>query len=233
MSDQLVAVGVDTGMERSAIVLSYADGRRVVHALRRSQKGLMGNAMMIRGLRQLLDDVLSAKCADTLYVVTERLSGMRGASENNVALMWAVIEAVAAAYLGEENKGQARLILPYPTQLKLFTSGKGNTPKEEGIAHICRRWPQAPVQNDQAEAFALMMFGLCRRDFDLERIDKGDTGEWTEFQYEIATKDTRSRKKPPFEVLDVDHRGVHSASERTKNDVIELEAHEGMVPDDA
>lgn len=48
-----------------------------------------------------------------------------------------------------------------PTTLKKFVTGKGNTKKEQVIAHVFRQWAQMFETNDHADAFGLYRLGLC------------------------------------------------------------------------
>lgn len=52
------------------------------------------------------------------------------------------------------------LICP-PTTLKAFTTGKGNAPKDIMVREVYRRWAYAADDHDDADAFALAMFGIA------------------------------------------------------------------------
>lgn len=52
------------------------------------------------------------------------------------------------------------IVLVPPTTLKLYVTGKGNSPKEVVMKDIKRRWGKSFVDSDKADAFALQQFGI-------------------------------------------------------------------------
>jgi len=195
-------IGVDTSMVHTAVAWQQEDalGRReFVESLMRPTDGDLACARMIFNVRGAIIGH-ARPCVPLCVVATERLVGMRGASEKNVTLMWAVVEAAteAVAHLEEIGSPEERrvcILLPMPSQLKRFVTGAGNAEKAGMGRFIERHWPQAPEQEDEAEAYALMKMAECRRDFILGKISRTDTGPWTAYQVEAACKDLWSSAK--------------------------------------
>lgn len=55
------------------------------------------------------------------------------------------------------------LVVP-PTSLKKFVTGKGNAKKNEMLLGVYKKWGQSFADDNQADAFALEMFGLAYLD---------------------------------------------------------------------
>lgn len=199
------AIGIDTGMVHTAIAQRVLPARgakpvEFIESLKRPDTGDLYCAGMMWNLRSKMDHWVWP-CSPLTVVATERLTGMRGASEKNVVLQWAVIEgaleAIRQIAYTEGDGGDLRvvIVLPTPSQLKKFVTGKGNAEKSEVGRWIERRWPGAPMQEDEAEAYALMQFARCRREYELGLIDRDNPGEWLKSQVELAAKDLWSDAK--------------------------------------
>jgi len=196
------AVGVDTSMTRTAFAWHDSDGVEAVRSLARPQAGDLYSAWMIGAVRGQTK-VLTRAWVPLRVIATERLAGMRGAAEKNVALQWAVIEgalrelAEATSAFDEVGGLRLHIALPTPAQLKKFVTGRGDSEKAGMGRFIERHWPNAPDQEDEAEAYALMQFARCRRAFLLGEIGRGEDEHpgWTAYQVDTACKDLVSDAK--------------------------------------
>lgn len=194
MTRQLQVLGIDTSMVRTALVAHYTDGsEEVCSIIRPGGAGDLNVAGMVLTLANEVRDLLYCD-ANPVYVVTERLSGMRGPSEVNVTLPWAIIGAVVEALVESGSPDRTvTVLLPTPGQLKKFVTGSGSSEKAGVGRFIERRWPHAPEQEDEGEAYALMQFGLCRAQYEAGMIDRDNRGSWTKAQVELAAWDLWSK----------------------------------------
>jgi Holliday junction resolvasome RuvABC endonuclease subunit len=131
---------------------------------------------------------------------THRLSGIRDwftqwltLHHNSAGVDLVVMEGYAnAAKFGREVAGELGgvvklavwdvllhepLIVP-PTSLKKFVSGSGGAKKNTMLLHVYRKWGQEFSDDNQADAFALEMFGLAYID-----IGRG-TGGYHKYEIE-------------------------------------------------
>ena len=77
--------------------------------------------------------------------VAESAAGVIGI----IVVWWLVTDAIAASCYGFPT------IVP-PTVRAKYATGNGNAGKDEVLAAVIRRWPHAPVENnDQADAFVI------------------------------------------------------------------------------
>jgi len=206
------AIGVDTGMVHSAIAVHAVSGQEWVRSLVRPEVGVLESALMISALRAAVAEN-TWPCYPLCVIATERLVGMRGRSENNLALLWAVLEGALGCFakivrdttdLAIREQLRLCIVLPTGGQLKKFVTGVGKGEKLGMGRYIERHWPQAPDQEDEAEAYALMQFARCRRAYMLEEITRDDPGEWTAYQVETACKDLwSSAQASKLQALDV------------------------------
>lgn len=208
--NQLVALGIDVGLRTTAFSGMYCDGDLSdsaayytdVFSVCRPTSGRVHSALMMKAVRQDVEGFIAPALRDALrcavpalVVATELLAGLRGPAENLLGVHWALLEGIVSGLCNERVPSTApsvRLLLPAPSQLKKFVSGSGKTRKSELGGYIARRWPDAPAPEDQAEAYALMMFALCRFDCEFVRSSPRD---WPQFQLELATRDLSSQAK--------------------------------------
>ncbi|MEA3400143.1 MAG: hypothetical protein U9R79_02750 [Armatimonadota bacterium] len=197
----VAALGVDTGLSITTLAAREGGGIERVSVLTRPQTGTAENALMIRAVRHGVRSALWS-LGELTVVATERLVFGRGSSLGaHLSLEWAVVEgALEALRLAAErvpDPEALRLVIcrPAPTQLKKFVTGRGDTRKSEVGRFIERRWPQAPEQEDEAEAYALLKLAQCRREFELGEVTRDDAGDWTQFQVDLAARDLWSERK--------------------------------------
>ncbi len=197
------AIGIDTSMTRTAFASLLADGTEGIESIKRPRAGDLYCAGMLAHVRDYVRAMVKP-CHGLCVVATERLTGMRGAAEKNVALQWAVVEGAFVAIVetvregrGEYGEAHLHIALPTPAQLKKFVTGRGDAEKAGMGRFIERHWPNAPDQEDEAEAYALMQFARCRRAFLLGDIGRGEDEHpgWTAYQVETACKDLFSDAK--------------------------------------
>jgi hypothetical protein len=192
----MVAIGVDTGMNHTAMAVRYGDGRETVQSCLRPGTGDLYIARMMHELQRWSNNL----CYDEelLVVATERLANMQGAAENNVVLPFAILDGIASTALSrsaEGKDGKVIFLLPTPSQLKKFITGKGVGDKALVGRYIERHWPHAPIEENEGEAYALMQFALCRRAFILGEISRKHCGAWDKYQVETACHDLYSEAK--------------------------------------
>ena len=52
-------------------------------------------------------------------------------------------------------------LAPRATELKKFVTGKGNSPKDQVMMHVLKRWGHESKSNDTADAYGLACMGLA------------------------------------------------------------------------
>ena len=197
----VTALGVDTGINTTALVAHELDGREWVKSVTRPkpESGPAHSAYMIGSVRAAVAEMLHLG-GDLTVVATERLF-LQGDNACSMSLEWAVIEACVRKLIVQAmsvvDPEEMRLVIcrPAPPQLKKFVTGAGNAEKAGMGRYIERHWPQAPMQEDQGEAYALMQFARCRYAIERGEVERGAPGEWCEYQVEVAGRDLWSQAK--------------------------------------
>ncbi|MEA3400778.1 MAG: hypothetical protein U9R79_05965 [Armatimonadota bacterium] len=197
----IAALGVDTGINRTALAVREDGGIECVSSVARPRVGAAESALMIRAVREAVRSALWS-AGELTTVAMERLVFGRGTGLGaHLSLEWAVVEGalealrLAAGRVPDPEALQLVVCRPAPTQLKKFVTGRGDTRKSEVGRFIERRWPQAPEEEDEAEAYALLKFAQCRREFELGQVTRDDAGDWTQFQVDLAARDLWSERK--------------------------------------
>lgn len=214
------AIGIDTGINTTGICYRLADGSEWTTSIERPKVSDQHAARMIEQVRRTVVGCLHPGAGLTV-VATEKLF-LKGDNAHSLSLEWAVIEGTFSAFGGvaatSSDPDEMRLVIcrPAPSQLKKFVCDDGSMQKAGMGRHIERHWPQAPWSEDQGEAYALMQFARCRRQYERGVIDRetdGHHGEFCKYQVDMAARDLWSEAKSGM---------LHTLS-LTGREVLELE----------
>jgi Holliday junction resolvasome RuvABC endonuclease subunit len=72
---------------------------------------------------------------------------------------------------------------PRPSELKKFATGRGNSPKDQVMMHVLKRWGHASLTNNTADAFVCAAIGLAHADRPI-----GATKEMREIAAKLETQ---------------------------------------------
>ena len=115
-----------------------------------------------RGVERLIE--IRSKLDSMIMIEATDLVVLEGYSYCSVGLTYQIGELggiirVRLKELGiSETRGNL-LIVP-PTKLKKFVTGKGNSKKDELMMRVLKRWGYESKNNDVADAYSLMRYGL-------------------------------------------------------------------------
>lgn len=150
-------VGIDPSLTRTAVAIIHDDGSVTIRE--KATTGKAGASIADRFIR--LDDITAwlgevfFDHADVEGETTWAIEGPSLGSKNAASahdrsgLWWHIVGEL-------HGNGYGYPIVVPPTVRAKYATGKGNAGKDEVLAAVIRRWPHAPVDNnDQADAFVI------------------------------------------------------------------------------
>lgn len=174
-----ISVGLDLSMTHTGIAIVYGNGAISTTSVTSTGKKTDTVLMKAARLRDLADTILVAVPADVQHVVVEGPSfGSTGAAAHDIAgLWWMVVDTLLAHHFP--------IVIVAPSTAKKYATSRGNASKDEVIATVVRRYPQADVlDNNEADAVVLAAIGARLAGHPLE----GDLDEKRADAFATVTK---------------------------------------------
>lgn len=167
MSLSGIAVGLDLSLTGAGVAVAHSpdaaewgdEDRFQVHTFGRPGKN---DETLDHRLKRIDDTVEQIGSAivnliqwPSLAVVEQPAYGQtNGKSHDRSGLWWLVVHRVVHSY-------GIPLLEATPQKVKMYATGKGGASKDEVLAAVVRRYPDAPVSNNnEADAFVLAAIGL-------------------------------------------------------------------------
>lgn len=160
----ITVIGLDTSTKTGFAVLSHtrSEGTNLIRTgvIHSKKTGFDRLAAMAEELQAIVS------LHKPSFFVTE---GYGFGNANTLATL-VEVGTVLRYFIWQE--GLTNIIIP-PTTLKKFTTGKGNSKKEEMLLAVYKKWGHEVPTNDEADAVALAYAGLalCRVDVGLPKMN--------------------------------------------------------------
>ena len=155
---EIVSIGLDLSMTDTGIAGVMSDGAILTdHITSKGRKDATVSERRER-LKLIVDGIQShplvragaGRCEITIEGPSYGSTG--GAAHERAGLWWLTVDVLLAALF--------RVHVVAPSTLKKYATGKGNASKDEVIAGVVRRYPQADVTNNNvADAVVLAAIG--------------------------------------------------------------------------
>lgn len=150
-------VGIDSSLTRTAVAIidTAADYHdiRTLPTTGKTDATLLERATRIDRIASWVGDLLATYGEGLVVIEGPSFASSGSGTHDRAGLWWLIVEACGNAGLGVPVE-----VSPHSRQK--YATGRGNAGKDEVLAAVVRRYPDAPVtNNDEADAWVLACMG--------------------------------------------------------------------------
>ena len=158
MDTETTVLGIDPSITSTGLVVVNAAGQ-VVHTEAVGSKAESESGLHIVARYQLvLSEIVKAVTQHKPQLVVMEGPAL-GYNNDGTFDLWGLLSVIRwelRHYLSHKA-----LLLPTPQELKLWSTGKGNTPKDQMRLLVFKKWGLEFTSMDETEAFTFAMWGLA------------------------------------------------------------------------